>query len=1239
MVVLQSSCFGIREGKERICKKRMGNEDKSKVESVEDGETSDLESVKSIGRDDLKVSKQSPKSISSPTATPASKATPMMTTTTMTPTATTAASATADASNKYWMKDLYNYSYARGYSASGLYSLAWAQAVQNKPLNEVLGEFQQEEGGDEQRVASVSSSATGSNEQSIAIATNGDDSLGTNEAIDDEREEGELEEGEIDLESELSQVEEKGGLHGRFDDNVMEDEEEWEDRVRLIRKVLEYVNASEAEKSFDIVCARLRSSVESLQQLVLHCWFPSKDALIEQSFIGFKCVNSVFLAMSPMQREQNRSTMTRLLTYVMGLQPALFSAEQMKEIESMMVPISLDGSQKSSGGDKQEELPVADTAILTDSNTLAVNVGYRLESFKKNEQDSSSGSFDINDTSKEAELHLSDKKGTNMSDAVRRLNLPNIKGKVGIGPLLDLHSVHHLDNLPSPTRKDPSPHPVSQMAPIGKFAHPYEKDALKAVTSYQQKFAHRTFLSNDLPSPTPSEEGKNEEVDDMNDDVSSYSAIPTVSQSQSVSLPQVDFSASNITSLAIQRLASSATVGHRGTAVGPPQVTAKSRDPRLRYLKPDLNASDAPAMKKQKNGPEVTGIAVGKKEIQTVLGTTGLHNNSPVGHLVSRGLPVTDPRKIDNVAASGSGPMPITIQSILKDIASNPAAWKNIFEEQHKSSEPLKATSYLANSTSTQQSMPFTTAASAKSSMLVQQTGGVAQLSPSVSQTNPLEKSAKVRMKPRDPRRVLHTSSTERSGSSGSESTKSDDVVNVTKNVVKESLDSQNQVNGTETNVLTSRPNTLPDITRQFTKSLKNIADIVAVPRAPVQPSLNSQSPSEGGQTSMGANPASGLPVTSSNKQDESSLKPEEGASGPARSWTTWRDVEHLFDGYDDQQKVAIQKERARRIEEQRKMFASRKLCLVLDLDHTLLNSAKFSEVDPVHNEILRKKEEQDREKAHRNLFCFPHMQMWTKLRPGIWNFLEKACKLFELHLYTMGNKLYATEMAKVLDPKGVLFSGRVMSRGDDGDPIDGDDRAPKIKDLEGVLGMESAVVIIDDSVKVWPHNKLNLIVVERYIYFPCSRRQFGLPGPSLLEIDHDERAEDGTLAACLSVIERLHRSFFSHERLDDVDVRNILAFEQRKILAGCKIVFSRVFPVGEVNPHLHPLWQTAEQFGAICTNQIDEQVTHVVANSLGTDKVNWALAKGRFVVHPGWVEASALLYRRANEADFAIKS
>ncbi|KAL4184352.1 hypothetical protein AMTRI_Chr10g590 [Amborella trichopoda] len=330
-------------------------------------------------------------------------------------------------------------------------------------------------------------------------------------------------------------------------------------------------------------------------------------------------------------------------------------------------------------------------------------------------------------------------------------------------------------------------------------------------------------------------------------------------------------------------------------------------------------------------------------------------------------------------------------------------------------------------------------------------------------------------------------------------------------------------------------------------------------------------------------------------------------------------------------------KKRARRIEEQNKMFSAQKLSLVLDLDHTLLNSAKFIEVDRVHDEILKKKEEQDRLKPRRHLFRFPHMGMWTKLRPGIWNFLERASKLYELHICTMGNKVYATEMAKLLDPTGSIFAGRVISKGDDGDPFDKDKRLQKSKDLDGVLGMESAVVIIDDSAKVWPHHKHNLIVVERYTYFPCSRRQFGLHGPSLLEINHDERPKDGTLASSLAVIETIHQSFFSNRSLDEVDVKEILACEQAKILNGCKVVFSRIFHVGFTNPHLHPLWKTAEKFGAICTNQIDDEVTHVVAISLGTDKVNWAMSTGRYVVHPGWLEASTLLYRRANERDFPI--
>ncbi len=89
-----------------------------------------------------------------------------------------------------------------------------------------------------------------------------------------------------------------------------------------------------------------------------------------------------------------------------------------------------------------------------------------------------------------------------------------------------------------------------------------------------------------------------------------------------------------------------------------------------------------------------------------------------------------------------------------------------------------------------------------------------------------------------------------------------------------------------------------------------------------------------------------------------------------------------------------------------------------------------------------------------------------------------------------------------------------------------------------------------------------------------------------------------------LQVIDRIHEQFFANQRLREVDVREILAAEQRRVLTGCCILFSRIFPVGEMQPHMHPLWRIAEQFGANCCLTINDKVTHVVAISLGTDKV-----------------------------------
>ena len=60
--------------------------------------------------------------------------------------------------------------------------------------------------------------------------------------------------------------------------------------------------------------------------------------------------------------------------------------------------------------------------------------------------------------------------------------------------------------------------------------------------------------------------------------------------------------------------------------------------------------------------------------------------------------------------------------------------------------------------------------------------------------------------------------------------------------------------------------------------------------------------------------------------------------------------------------------------------------------------------------------------------FMNRRLQMWTKLRPGVREFLEAAHQRYELHIYTMGDRDYAAEMARRLDPQRRLFAERIIS-------------------------------------------------------------------------------------------------------------------------------------------------------------------------------------------------------------------
>ncbi|CAL4893370.1 unnamed protein product [Urochloa decumbens] len=311
-------------------------------------------------------------------------------------------------------------------------------------------------------------------------------------------------------------------------------------------------------------------------------------------------------------------------------------------------------------------------------------------------------------------------------------------------------------------------------------------------------------------------------------------------------------------------------------------------------------------------------------------------------------------------------------------------------------------------------------------------------------------------------------------------------------------------------------------------------------------------------------------------------------------------------------------------------LLRERKLVLILDLDHTLINSTRLQDISSAENELgIRTAALKD--DPNRSIFTLDSMQMLTKLRPFVRKFLKEASDMFEMYIYTMGDKAYAIEIAKLLDPSNVYFPSKVISNSDC--------TQRHQKGLDVILGAESVAVILDDTEYVWQKHKENLILMERYHYFASSCRQFGFGTRSLSESMQDERESDGALATVLDVLKRIHAIFFDTAAETDLssrDVRQVIKMVRKEVLQGCKLVFSRVFP-NTSRPQKEMMWKMAEHLGAICSTDMDSSVTHVVAVDLGTEKARWAVDNKKFLVHPRWIEAANFRWHRQPEENFPV--
>ncbi|KAL0940104.1 RNA polymerase ii ctd phosphatase [Colletotrichum truncatum] len=168
----------------------------------------------------------------------------------------------------------------------------------------------------------------------------------------------------------------------------------------------------------------------------------------------------------------------------------------------------------------------------------------------------------------------------------------------------------------------------------------------------------------------------------------------------------------------------------------------------------------------------------------------------------------------------------------------------------------------------------------------------------------------------------------------------------------------------------------------------------------------------------------------------------------------------------------------------QKRLLRQRKLSLVVDLDQTIIHACIEPTVgewmedptNPNYEAVKDVKKFQLNDEGPRGMVtsgCW----YYIKMRPGLKEFLEKISELYELHVYTMGTRAYAMNIAQIVDPDRKLFGNRVISRDENGSMIS--------KSLQRLFPVNTnMVVIIDDRADVWPRNRPNLIKVVPYDFF-----------------------------------------------------------------------------------------------------------------------------------------------------------
>ncbi|GLE10400.1 hypothetical protein PINS_up022501 [Pythium insidiosum] len=318
------------------------------------------------------------------------------------------------------------------------------------------------------------------------------------------------------------------------------------------------------------------------------------------------------------------------------------------------------------------------------------------------------------------------------------------------------------------------------------------------------------------------------------------------------------------------------------------------------------------------------------------------------------------------------------------------------------------------------------------------------------------------------------------------------------------------------------------------------------------------------------------------------------------------------------------------------RQLQAKKLSLVLDLDHTLLHAVRVSDVV---GEIA---------KTDDTHFFYipglPHQEHVVKLRPGLSAFLSELSTMYDLFIYTHGTRLYAEEIAKIIDPTGAIFQHRIVAR------TDTPDMAHKSLKLLFPSCDDRMILVLDDRIDVWKENEGNVFLIEPFRHFKCTAEINNASGQSVLgagDNDDSNTTIDRHLSHATRVLKHVHDAFYGSRTISaeeqlagrGSDVKQLLLEHKKTVLTGCRIVFSGLWEQGVRRPETRYLWRLAVELGATPSMQMqDFNLTHLVIHParLETQKHIQARATpGVFVVTPEWMLKSARIWQRADESEF----